>query len=398
MSIDWVWLLMGACAVFALGWLASRFDIRQLKNESQRNPKAYFRGLNFLLNEQQDEAIDSFIQAVQQDPDTTELHFALGNLFRRRGEFERAVRVHEHLLARADLPNKDRDRAKYDLAQDYLRAGIIDRAENALNSLKDSSMEGPAMLALLSLYERSRDWLGANQIAYRLEGLGLGDFSTRRAHYACEQALALRDTDPTRCTELVQQALIASPSHARARLTLANLLRDGGQITEAFKVLEDLIKQSPKFAGLAAPLYVELALELNSNREALDLLKSNYAAKPRLDVLEAMVTMESKPFSAQSTSKLSTTNDSFVDPINQALYAQHLEHAPSLIAATEWLRGERLSDQNTRQRVFQTLERSALPLRRYRCAACGFEASNHYWQCPGCQAWDSYPPERIEEL
>jgi lipopolysaccharide assembly protein B len=398
MSIDWVWLLMGACAVFALGWLASRFDIRQLKIESQRNPKAYFRGLNFLLNEQQDEAIDSFIQAVQQDPDTTELHFALGNLFRRRGEFERAVRVHEHLLARGDLHTKDRDRAKFDLAQDYLRAGIIDRAENTLNSLKDSSVEGPAMLALLSLYERSRDWQGANQISYRLEALGLGDFSARRAHYACEQALALRDTDLTRCTELVEKALLASPSNSRTRLTLANLLRDRGQSTEAFKVLEDLIKQSPKFAGLAAPLYVDIALELKRNREALDLLKSNYAAKPRLDVLEAMVTIQSKSFSAQSTSKLSTANNALVEPINQALYAQHLEHTHSLIAATQWLRGERLSDQNTRQRVFQTLEKSALPLKRYRCAACGFEASNYYWQCPGCQAWDSYPPERIEEL
>ena len=99
---------------FALGWLASRLDLRQWKRAQQESPRAYFKGLNLLLNEQQDKAIDAFIEAVQNDPDTTELHFALGNLFRRRGEYERAVRVHEHLLQRADLPAAERERAQHD--------------------------------------------------------------------------------------------------------------------------------------------------------------------------------------------------------------------------------------------------------------------------------------------
>jgi predicted RNA-binding protein with RPS1 domain/uncharacterized integral membrane protein len=98
----------GPALAFVLGWLASRFDLRQLRAENRRAPKAYFKGLNFLLNEQQDQAIDAFIEAVQNDPDTSELHFALGNLFRRRGEYDRAVRVHEHLLSRGDLPPADR--------------------------------------------------------------------------------------------------------------------------------------------------------------------------------------------------------------------------------------------------------------------------------------------------
>ena len=103
MDSDFSWLLLGYPLAFVLGWLASRFDLRQLKLENRQAPKAYFRGLNFLLNEQQDQAIDAFIEAVQNDPDTQELHFALGNLFRRRGEYQRAVRVHEHLLGRGDL-------------------------------------------------------------------------------------------------------------------------------------------------------------------------------------------------------------------------------------------------------------------------------------------------------
>ena len=104
MDFDLAWILLGLPLAFVLGWLASRFDLRQLRVENRRAPKAYFKGLNFLLNEQQDQAIDAFIEAVQSDPDTSELHFALGNLFRRRGEYDRAVRVHEHLLSRGDLP------------------------------------------------------------------------------------------------------------------------------------------------------------------------------------------------------------------------------------------------------------------------------------------------------
>ena len=130
MEFDQGWILLGLPMAFALGWLASRLDLRQMRVENRQSPKAYFRGLNFLLNEQQDQAIDAFIEAVQSDPDTSELHFALGNLLRRRGEYERAVRVHEHLLSRGDLSQLDRQRAQHALALDYLKAGLLDRAQD----------------------------------------------------------------------------------------------------------------------------------------------------------------------------------------------------------------------------------------------------------------------------
>ena len=158
MEIELSWILLGLPVAFGLGWMASRLDLRQLRIENRQSPKAYFKGLNFLLNEQQDQAIDAFIEAVQHDPDTSELHFALGNLFRRRGEFERAVRVHEHLLARGDLSNHDRQRAQYALGMDFLKAGLLDRAESALNKLTGTPLEEDALLALLSIYERTRDW------------------------------------------------------------------------------------------------------------------------------------------------------------------------------------------------------------------------------------------------
>jgi len=189
MDFDLQWLLLGLPVAFALGWLGSRFDLRQWKREQKDSPKAYYKGLNLLLNEQHDKAIDSFIEAVQQDPDTSDLHFALGNLFRRRGEYERAVRVHEHLLKRADLPASERERAQHALAQDFMKAGLFDRAEEAFKALDGTVFDTEARLALLALHERSRDWRAAVEVAARLERSGSGSFATRIANYWCELAL-----------------------------------------------------------------------------------------------------------------------------------------------------------------------------------------------------------------
>jgi lipopolysaccharide biosynthesis regulator YciM len=197
MEFDLSWILLGLPLAFILGWVASRMDLRQLRLENRQTPKAYFKGLNYLLNEQQDQAIDAFIEAVQHDPDTSELHFALGNLFRRRGEYERAVRVHQHLLSRGDLSQADRDRAQHALALDYLKAGLLDRAEDALSKLEGTAHEAQAHLALLSIYERSRDWAKASVIAQKLSNSGQGSFQGRLAHYLCEEAESLDVTQHT---------------------------------------------------------------------------------------------------------------------------------------------------------------------------------------------------------
>jgi len=124
-----IWWLLGIPAFFGLGWIAARIDIKQLLSESRSLPQGYFKGLNFLLNEQPDKAIDAFIEIVKFDPETADLHFALGNLFRRRGETERAIRMHQNLLSRPDLPLEQKLQAQYELGKDYLKAGLLDRAE-----------------------------------------------------------------------------------------------------------------------------------------------------------------------------------------------------------------------------------------------------------------------------
>ena len=159
------WWLLGIPIFFTLGWIAARVDIRELVSESRTLPTGYFKGLNFLLNDQPDKAIDSFIEIMKLDPESVELHYALGNLFRRRGETERAIRVHQNLLARPDLPSEHKAQAQFELGQDYLKAGLLDRAEEAFNQLVVvTGVEDPFVLAVVH-HSSSRMMLSAARLA-----------------------------------------------------------------------------------------------------------------------------------------------------------------------------------------------------------------------------------------
>ncbi|WP_066254357.1 lipopolysaccharide assembly protein LapB [Hydrogenophaga flava] len=381
MELDLTWLLWGLPLAFALGWLASRLDLRQWRMESRQTPKAYFRGLNHLLNEQQDQAIDAFIEAVQGDPDTAELHFALGNLFRRRGDYDRAVRVHEHLLARADIGRKDRDRAQHALALDFLKAGLLDRAESALHKLEGSAYEGEALMALLSIAERSRDWPQAQILAQRLEDTHQGSFTPRLAHYLCEEAeLAMSQGDAAEAQRLLNKAVDRAPQMVRGWMALSALKAQQGDTKGAFDTLLQLVRHAPQGFPLAARPIADLSIATGRQQEAIALLNEAQAHGPSLDITEALATLSGSATAAR------------------AHYLSHLEREPSLVAATQWLSGEPLSDPAAQKRVQAALEHAAAPLKRYRCAACGFEARQHFWHCPGCQSWDSYPARRVEEL
>jgi lipopolysaccharide biosynthesis regulator YciM len=381
MDFDLTWLLWGLPLAFALGWVASRLDLRQWRIESRRAPKAYFRGLNHLLNEQQDQAIDAFIEAVQGDPDTAELHFALGNLFRRRGDYDRAVRVHEHLLARADISGKDRDRAQHALALDFLKAGLLDRAEAALHKLEGSAFDGEALLALLAIYERSRDWGQAKHMAQKLEAAGQGSFTVRLAHYLCEEAeLAQRSGDTAQAQRLLNEAVNTAPQQARGWLALSSLKAQTGDAAGAYEALRELVRQAPQGLPLAAAPLAALALSTSRVAETVALLEDCHVRSPSLDVTQALASLSADATTARQRCR------------------NHLQADASLVIATQWLAGETLSDPQAQPRVQAALEKASAPLKRYRCAACGFEARQHFWHCPGCQSWDSYPARRIEEL
>ncbi len=383
MGFDLQWLLIGLPVAFALGWMASRFDLRQLKRERTDAPRAYFKGLNLLLNEQQDKAIDAFIEAVQNDPDTTELHFALGNLFRRRGEFERAVRVHRHLLGRSDLKAGDRDRAQLALAQDFMKAGLFDHAEEAWRALAGTPFDGEARLALLSLYERSRDWVQAADIARSLQQDGSGSFASRIAHYECELAEEADSRgDPAAAEAALQRARDAAPQAPRPLLLAGQRLRKRGEHAAALQAWDLLRQQQPAAFLLVAGDYATAAQACGQASQASQALDDVLQRLPAVELLQALERLDGSDPSQHLPRLLA-----------------HLQQHPTLSAAQLLLA---LPPDTWTPEAWTALRnavaRSALPLQRYRCAACGFEAQHYFWQCPGCLSWDSYPPQRIDSL
>jgi lipopolysaccharide assembly protein B len=380
MDFDFQWLLIGLPVAFALGWVASRFDLRQVRRDTRDAPRAYFTGLNLLLNEQQDKAIDAFIEAVQHDPDTAELHFALGNLFRRRGEIERAVRVHQHLLNRADLKPGERERAQHALAQDYMKAGLFDRAEQAYKALAGSPFDNAAQLALLSLYERSRDWRQAIEVATRLDQAGGGSFATRIAHYWCELANeADARGQPDEAALALRRAQDAAPTATRALVLAGQRLAKAGDPAGALAAWDELARRHPPAFSLVAGDYAASALASGHTDAAAATLTELLARVPSVDLLRALARLDEAGSASRALAYLGQQRSLSAAQAALALPAVSLDGA-ALPA------------------VKDAIARAAAPLQRYRCAACGFEAQHWYWQCPGCLSWDSFPPQRIEDL
>lgn len=385
MDFDLQWLLLGLPIAFAVGWMASRFDFRQLKREQRDAPKAYFKGLNLLLNEQHDKAIDAFIEAVQQDPDTSDLHFALGNLFRRRGEYERAVRVHQHLLSRADLPPAERDRAQHGLAQDFMQAGLFDRAEAAWRALEGTAYDTDARLALLTLHERSRDWRSAVDDALKLERGSTGSYASRIAHYWCELALeADAKQQAGDADDALRRAREAAPQSARPVVMAGRRLARAGRHAEAIEVWNDLLAAHPASFNLVAPEYAASAIASASQDAARLRLVALHQKSPSIDLMNAIAALDADPASRRDRTR---TQLSLLPTLSaaQAVLREHESASVPLLPADL-------------AAINEVIARAAKAGQRYRCAACGFEAQHHYWQCPGCLGWDTYPAQRLEEL
>ena len=380
MDFELQWLLWSLPLAFGLGWWASRLDLRLGGREAREAPRAYVKGLSLLLNEQQDKAIDVFIEAVQRDPDTVELHFALGGLFRSRGEFERAVRVHEHLLARADLSAADRERARFALAQDFMRAGLFDRAEAAFTALQCGAFDLEARMALLTLYERSRDWPRAVEAANALAGRGAGSLATRIAHYRCEQAQqAQREGRSDLASDWVGQAIEAAPSAARPRVLAGTLALEAGQPQKALDHWDALRDVAPAAFALVAQAYARAARDAGAPVPARAALEAAYALKPDLDVLAALRSLAPDDGTAQEDARLwrHLGRHGGLDAVATAL----------ALPPSNW-------PGDAPGRLAQAVQAAASGSHRYRCAACGFEARQYFWQCPGCQGWDTFPAQR----
>lgn len=400
------WWLIFLPLLFGLGWMAARFDIRQMLSETRNLPDSYFRGLNFLLNEEPDRAIDAFVEVAKLDPETTELHFALGSLFRRRGEMERAIRVHESLLSRADLPLNEREHAQHELAQDYLKAGMLDRAEDAFAVLKNTTFALPALRALIRIYESEHDWPRAIQAVQSLRDL-VAEPVPQLVHYYCELAQAALSAKPARmdqAREALADAQRAAPSaqstgisasFVRVAMLNAQIAAIENNVSLQRQYLLSVMQQAPEYAGLIAQDLLNNFAQSKEDKKGLEVLQEHYQKFPSLDLFNVVF----RAARAQLGVDLAW-----------AFARDTLQAHPSLLGLDRLLEAELAQAPAGRSPADSPIPGADLSLLRrlihkhtqrmdrYACRACGFQARRYYWQCPGCNAWETYKPRRLEEL
>ncbi|HET9046513.1 MAG TPA: lipopolysaccharide assembly protein LapB, partial [Casimicrobiaceae bacterium] len=292
MEFELWWLLPIVAVFFALGWIAARIDIKHLMRESRALPLSYFRGLNFLLNEQPDKAIESFIEVVKVDPQTIDLHFALGSLFRRQGEVDRAIRMHQNLLDRPDLAADKRTTATFELAQDFHRAGLLDRAEELFTKLNGTPFEHASLGHLISIYETEKDWPKAIAAMRRMEELAKQPYFKEIAQYHCELAqAALLRNDPVTVEKEIEHAIATHRACARANLIAGDFGAQNGDLNAAVAAWQRIESQNPAFLALAAERFADAYRKLDDRATGIRLLKNYQAQYPSLDILNALFTL-----------------------------------------------------------------------------------------------------------
>jgi lipopolysaccharide biosynthesis regulator YciM len=386
MDFELWWLLPIPALFFALGWIAARIDIKHLLTESRALPLSYFRGLNFLLNEQPDKAIESFIEVVKVDPQTIDLHFALGSLFRRQGETERAIRMHQNLLDRPTLPADKRTMATYELAQDFHRAGLLDRAENLFRKLDGTAFEHSALSHLIEIYETEKDWQKAIRAMQRMEVLAKQPYFREIAEYHCELAqVALLRGDAAAARGEIDEALATHRGCARANLIAGDLAAQTGDARGAIDAWQRIESQNPAFLALAADRFADAFRKLRDVPAGIRLLRNFQSQYPSLDLLNALFTLALEndgPEAAASLVKDELARNPTLIGLDRLLEAQLLASPPERRHDLELVKGL----------VGQHIKRLGL----YKCDNCGFRARQYYWRCPGCQKWETYSPKRIE--
>ncbi|WP_295002606.1 lipopolysaccharide assembly protein LapB [uncultured Dechloromonas sp.] len=379
------WQLLLIPVFFGLGWAAARVDMRQVIHESRALPRSYFQGLNFLLNEQPDKAIDSFLEVAKVDSQTVELHFALGNLFRRRGETERAIRMHQNLIDLPDLDERVRLQALSELGQDYLKAGLLDRAEEIFNKLLGTSFEEEAKRNLLEIYQVEKEWLKAVEIARELP-----DVASHReiAEYYCELAAnEIMRSRPDEARQHLEVAMQENRKCVRASLLQGDLLLQEGKPQEAIEAWQRIEQQAPAYLALVAQRLLDTYRKQERVAEGIALLSGYLERYPSLDLLEVVYQLVLESDGSEAACRL---------------VRAELQRNPTLLGL-EKLMSARLPLVAPEVRPDVELAKTIIQgytkrLSRYRCDNCGFKARQFYWRCPACGGWETYSPRRSEEF
>lgn len=384
MTLDLSVLALLVLAAFLTGWVLARRDpTAAVGAQADRLRRNYFRGLNYLLNEQPDKAIEVFLQIAEIDKQTVETHLALGNLFRRRGETDRAIRVHQNLIARANLTSEQKSLALLELGEDYMRAGLLDRAETLFTDLVGIDAHAPSALRhLIAICQQERDWKRAIEHARRLEEITGESQAELVSQFLCElaeHAAARGDAAQTRA--YLTEAVTVAPLAVRPRLIEGRLAHERQDWSRAANAYERAVENDIEYLPIALGPLLD-ALEQLDRRESIDaMLEESMRRYPGISPVLKM------------TRRVRARDG---DEAAIRFLADRLRKKPSVRGLAELVdlqlsgtQGEaREPLERLRDLLRQLLDGQAL----FRCSRCGFSARAHHWQCPGCKSWSTIKP------
>jgi lipopolysaccharide biosynthesis regulator YciM len=379
--VELLFLLLPIAAAY--GWYMGRRSAgHQHQRDVSEHSKNYFAGLNYLLSDEPDKAVDQFISLVEVDNETIETHLALGRLFRQRGEVDRSLRIHQNLLARPSLTNDQRDTALFELGNDYLQAGLIDRSTNIFIELSENkTYKDKSLSHLVCIYQKTKEWQQAIDTSRLLVDGGNRSLIPARAHFYCELYEA---NDKSNNVELLKRALQVDAGCTRARLLLGNYYFEHKRYADCQLVIDQFLAQDIDFFREAITLF-ERCYE---KREQLDLfeikLNDAIAKGAGIATLLAKLTLVGHRYSAEEIEKL---------------LMEHLIKSPSVIGFYHLMSAQLDYAENGKAKdsliQLRTLVNEQLKIRPvYRCVGCGFSAKKIQWQCPSCLSWGSVKPIR----
>jgi lipopolysaccharide biosynthesis regulator YciM len=362
------------------GWWFARSMARRTEHKRNRVfSNRYFQGLNYLLNEQPDKAIQVFLEMAEVNKDTVETHLALGSLFRRRGEVDRAIRLHQNIIAKKSLDETQRTQALLELGEDYMRAGLFDRAERLFSELIDRDTQAPSALThLLDIYQQEREWQNALAIGERLQKLEMPGITVCLSHFCCELAEAeLAEGRSEAARKHLRKARRHDPQSIRAHLIAARIAEHRDDHSAAMGSYEQVAEMDKGFLPDLLEPYFEAAqkagLEMRARQQLQDWSEAYDGASVMLKMANLLEREEGAMAAAQFLSGI-LENKSSVRCLDRYMELK-FDHGLDLESGEEILR-----------KVAQGLLGSQST---YRCSNCGFSGHAHHWQCPSCKAWST---------
>ena len=379
---EWLLLLLPVAA--ASGWVAARHHMKKHQQQHYSDVSSdYFKGLNYLLNEEPDKAIEVFVRMAEVDNDTAETHLALGSLFRRRGEVDRAIRIHQNLIARPTLSDDQRAHALYELAEDYMKAGLLDRAEDLYKELLDRNMLITDSLSqLVEIYQQEQDWNDAIQTCQQLDKHTSGNSGELIAQFYCELAeKALQHQNNEVFNDCAESALRYDSHSVRAFLLLAEQAKNRNECQKAIDYYHKAINQDIEFL----PVIIESLHECYEKTESKGEMSAylDHMLKEYDGITPVIYKTEELLVSAGEREALT-------------FIADQLKHKPS-VRGLQWLVEHSLIKSEGRAKenltILLDLMTSLLENKPiYSCHNCGFTGKSMHWQCPGCKKWNTIKP------